>query len=193
MSYELIGSQGSIGQFATTSGLADLVKASRGSSVLKAFFDEGYTDNCHDVAQALRQIEGPADVTSTALGLAKMIEDLKVAAISNGESEEPVRKASGMDAILESMPDVEALSTFAKALDGGVGVNAYVRAYKALEESGCWYSRTMQCWVRKEAPAVGDVHVDKPIGAVKPKQQGEDDEKEKDDPGTPERSIGQGR
>ena len=62
MSYTLVTHSGSLGQFASNSGLSDLRDACDGVAVLRDFFDEGYTDKCGEVALALMKVEGPADV-----------------------------------------------------------------------------------------------------------------------------------
>jgi broad specificity phosphatase PhoE/2'-5' RNA ligase/cation transport regulator ChaB len=81
-----------------------------------------------------------------------------------------------------ALPDAVAQGIFRAALNshlrnGKSEMHSFIGAYKALEEAG--YQRNGGSkWVQKDAPAVGDVHVDKPLGAVKYKP------KEKDDPGT---------
>ena len=117
MSYELVTTDKSLGQFATTSGLADLTGASQDSAVLKAFFDEGRTEDCQSVARALRELKSTADVMSTAKGLATMMDGLKVAAISNGVgAEEDVEKSELSEDVLKSLADEEALRVFRRAM-----------------------------------------------------------------------------
>ena len=181
MSYELVNAEKSLGQFASNSGLSDLRKACDGVSLLKDFFDEGYTDKCGEVALALMKVEGPADVVSTAKGLAEMIKDQEVAAISNGvaaeddeqttetEPTEKVDVPELSEEVAKSIPDEAGREIFQQALalfPGDPEVRAYIKAYRALEDAGYEHDDQRRQWVHKDSPAVGDVHVDRPIGAI---------------------------
>ncbi len=51
---------------------------------------------------------------------------------------------------------------------------AFVKAYRALADAG--WEKNGTGWVRKAEPSVGDVHVDRPLGAIKPGKKKPDDE-----------------
>jgi broad specificity phosphatase PhoE len=94
--------------------------------------------------------------------------------------------------VRESMPDGVAQTIFRAALnshlcDGGTEMHAYIRAYRVLEDAGYQYDEAAKVWtatatVEKDSPTVVDVHVNKPIGAVKLVLQGTKS-KRKDAPG----------
>lgn len=97
MSYEVIGDVESLGQFASNAGFTDLVEAAQGKglSLLVRFLESGETDQTHDVAAQLRQLQAPPSVVETAKHLASLIEDQKSVLISDGivEDDEEVEKA----------------------------------------------------------------------------------------------------
>jgi broad specificity phosphatase PhoE/2'-5' RNA ligase len=179
MSYTLVNHSGDIGQFASNAGLTDLRDACDGVPLLRDFFDEGYTDKCGEVALALMKVEGPADVVSTAKGLAEMIKDQEVAAISNGVASddedaeaEPTEKVDvqGLpEEVAKSIPDAAGKEIFQRVLaerNGSSEVHAYLKAYHALEAAGYEHDEELKQWVHKDSPTVGDVHVDRPFGAI---------------------------
>lgn len=92
------------------------------------------------------------------------------------------------EAVLQSLPDETAEVILRTALrvhlrDGSSETLAFIKAYRALEEAG--YEADGDSWVRKDAPTVGDVHVNSPIGAIGPVAQGKKKKpRSKDDPGT---------
>jgi len=88
------------------------------------------------------------------------------------------------DSVLVTLPDHTSEVILQTVLKSNLAVGrsemtAYIQAYKALEEAG--YSNEDGIWVSKDAPTVGDVHVNRPIGSI---QYGRKKPKRKDDPGT---------
>ena len=63
-------------------------------------------------------------------------------------------------------------------VEGKSEMHAYIKAYQALSAAG-YHANEEKVWVTKDSPTVGEVHVPRPLGLVKPKRQGK-----KDDPGT---------
>ena len=87
MSWSLKNEHGLMDQFATTSGLADLRRASTGQPALSEFFRDGQTENVPQCITELAVVASKtkdADIKSTALGLAKMMKGQKWLGITNG-------------------------------------------------------------------------------------------------------------
>jgi hypothetical protein len=84
MSYEIFGDTECLGQFASGKGYNDLIEAAKDSPALNKLIDAGESSDVAGVIEELNKIEGPADVVSTATGLAKMIQGQKSILISNG-------------------------------------------------------------------------------------------------------------
>jgi len=86
MSWYLANDKGVIDQFASISGLADLRRASQDQATLKDFFDDGETRNVATCIVELRKVaeHADADVKSTALGLAEMMEGEAAVSITQG-------------------------------------------------------------------------------------------------------------
>ena len=68
-------------------------------------------------------------------------------------------------------------------------MHSYISGYKALKDAGYDVDENKN-WVQKDNPGVGAVHVNRPMGSVKPKDQGKSDEEEKDDPGSQDVTTG---
>jgi len=86
MSWYLANDRGVIDQFASISGLADLRRASQDQATLKDFLDDGETRNVATCIVELGRVaeHASADVKSTALGLAKMMEGETEVSITQG-------------------------------------------------------------------------------------------------------------
>src|ERR1017187_2569935 len=86
------------------------------------------------------------------------------------------------ESVIETLPDQVAFTIVNTVLHscldiGKSELSSYITAYKALEEAG--YEQEEGIWIAKDA-TVGDVHVNKPIGAIQFGRK----KKKKDDPGT---------
>lgn len=86
--------------------------------------------------------------------------------------------------VRESLPDDATATLFRTHLnshlrDGRTEMHAYIKAYRALADMGL--EEREGKWLAKSIPAVGDVHVDTPLGSRKPKH--------KDDPGSEEPDV----
>lgn len=82
--------------------------------------------------------------------------------------------------VRDSVPDAVAQTIFRVALnaalaDGKTEMHSYIRAYKQLEDAG--YARNAdKVWeVKKDSPGLSNVHVDRPLGAIKPDKDEEED------------------
>jgi len=89
---------------------------------------------------------------------------------ANGDLPEAVRAA---------LPDDVAQTLFRAAFnshvsDGRTEMHAYIKAYRVLEDAGYLWNSEKKVWIHKDALTVGDVHVNRPLGS----------DKRKDDPGT---------
>ena len=76
-----------MGQFASNQGYTHLIEACKGDKILTGFFDAGGANGkvaVAVIAAALRKVEGDADVKKTATGLADMMKEQTMVAISNG-------------------------------------------------------------------------------------------------------------
>lgn len=84
--------------------------------------------------------------------------------------------------VRDSIPDAPAQEILLQSLNrnlanGVTEMHAYIKAYRDLEDAGYDYDEGEKQWnVRKENPTVGDVHVDRPMGSVRPKDQGDDED-----------------
>ena len=77
---------GLLGQFASTRGYSDLIKAANGYAALSKFFNDGATDNVKAVQSELSELakHGRADVKSTAQALLDLSKGQEFLVITNG-------------------------------------------------------------------------------------------------------------
>ena len=97
--------------------------------------------------------------------------------------------------VLEALADDNARTVFRLALNhnlrqGLSEMHAYIKAYKAVADAG--YQRNGDKFIAKDSPAIGDVHVNRPLGSDVDDED-EDEEKDKDDPGSQSISLVQKR
>ena len=97
MSWYLANTDGMIDQFASISGLRDLRAASGHLATLADFFRDGETQSVPTCIAQLGQVEGDADVKSTAAGLAKLMKGESHVFITQGFDADHEARESGTE------------------------------------------------------------------------------------------------
>ena len=97
MSWYLANEHGMIDQFASISGLRDLRAASEHLTTLADFFRDGETQSVPTCIAQLGQVEGDADVKSTASGLAKLMKGESHVFITQGFDADHESRESGTE------------------------------------------------------------------------------------------------
>ena len=97
MSWYLANTDGMIDQFASISGLRDLRAASGHLTTLADFFRDGETQSVPTCIAQLGQVEGDADVKSTAAGLAKLMKGESHVFITQGFDADHDSRESGTE------------------------------------------------------------------------------------------------
>ena len=97
MSWYLANEHGMIDQFASISGLRDLRAASEHLTTLADFFRDGETQSVPTCIAQLGQVEGDADVKSTAAGLAKLMKGESHVFITQGFDADHEARESGTE------------------------------------------------------------------------------------------------
>ena len=97
MSWYLANEHGMIDQFASISGLRDLRAASEHLTTLADFFRDGETQSIPTCIAQLSQVDGDADVKSTASGLAKLMKGESHVFITQGFDADHESRESGTE------------------------------------------------------------------------------------------------
>jgi broad specificity phosphatase PhoE len=183
MSVAIADENGPYAQIASNRGYSDLIAAADADPTLKTFFYHAILEGVgpiHNVADHLENLKAPADVAHTAQGLAALMRGRDLVLLTRGETAD-IPDENGVS---KAEPSARQLFLTALQTERDAGKNeirAHINAFKALRQAG--YAHEDGVW--KAEPSVSDVHVNRPMGAVKYGQgKRKSKGKDKDDAGT---------